>query len=103
MTQTSDRPVVADPRGQALPTGETVVEALTSSALLHDLADLRLALAAHPFPTHQDDLLAFLVARREPARLASRVALLSRTRTYLDVEDVCDDIRRVGEDLAGPA
>ena len=42
-----------------------------------DLTELRAALARHPFPTGQDDILALLVARHEPSRLLWRAAALS--------------------------
>lgn len=57
-----------------------------------DLADLRAALARHPFPATQDDILALLVARHEPSRLLWRAAALERTRRYHSVDEVCRDI-----------
>jgi hypothetical protein len=59
-----------------------------------DLRDLRAALARHPFPATQDDVLALLVARHEPSRLLWRAAALDRTRSYLSVDEVCDEIAR---------
>lgn len=77
MTQTSERPGLPGP----VPDLET------------DIAALRVALAEHPFPTHQDDLLAQLIARHEPVRLACRLSSLSRTRTYHSLDEVCEDLR----------
>ena len=77
MTQTSERPG---------PTGP-------SADLEDDLATLRDVLATHPFPAQQDDLLAALIARHEPVRLAWRLSTLSRTRTYLSLDDLCADLR----------
>jgi len=57
-----------------------------------DLADLRAALARHPFPTSQDDILALLVVRREPSRLLWRAAALSRSRDYQSADEVCEEI-----------
>jgi hypothetical protein len=59
-----------------------------------DLADLRAALARHPFPATQDDILALLVARHEPSRLLWRAAALDRTRAYHSLDAVCDEIAR---------
>ncbi len=64
------------------------------SGLDSDLAELRAVLARHRFPISQDDILALLVARHEPSRLLWRVAALSRTRAYLSVDEVCDEIAR---------
>ena len=82
MTTTSDRPVRPHP-GDPEP----------AATLARDLDDLRRVLADQPFPTHQDDLIALVVARREPARLACRLSSLSRTRTYASVDEVCDAVR----------
>ena len=57
-----------------------------------DLAELRVALSRHPFPTSQDDILALLVARGEPSRLLWRTAALSRSRDYQSVDEVCEEI-----------
>ena len=57
--------------------------------LVADLDDLRRALGDHPFPTQQDDLIASCIAHSEPARLAGRLALLSRTHTYTSLDEVC--------------
>ncbi len=78
MTQTSERP--------GLPGPVSDVEA--------DIGALRVALATHPFPTHQDDLLALLIAHHEPVRLACRLSSLSRTRTYHSFDELCEDLRR---------
>ena len=106
MTQTSDRPARAhamvpapgspDAAAAVIPTGgPSAVPAISpADDLERDLADLRVALATHPFPTHQDDLLAHLVGHREPIRLACRVSGLSRTRAYESLDEVCDAIRR---------
>ncbi|WP_392543853.1 hypothetical protein [Oryzobacter telluris] len=105
MTQTSDRPVRAHPADPAPRSPVAAASAATvtplavqppgpAEALERDLADLRVALATHPFPTHQDDLLAHLVRRREPIRLACRVSGLSRTRSYTSLDEVCDAIGR---------
>jgi hypothetical protein len=59
-----------------------------------DLAELRAALARHPFPSTQDHILAWLVARREPALLLWRVAALSREREYDSVDAVCAELVR---------
>ena len=53
------------------------IDRAIASGLDTDLADLRAVLARHPFPTHQDDVLALLVARHEPARLLWRAAALA--------------------------
>ena len=63
-----------------------------STELEHDLAELRAALARHPFPTNQDDVLALLVARHEPSRLLWRAAALDRSRSYASADEVCDEI-----------
>jgi len=63
-----------------------------STELEHDLAELRAALARHPFPTSQDDVLALLVARHEPSRLLWRAASLDRSRSYVSADEVCDEI-----------
>jgi hypothetical protein len=57
-----------------------------------DLGELRAVLARHPFPASQDDILAYLVARQERARLLWRAAALDRSRTYDSVDEVCDEI-----------
>ena len=57
-----------------------------------DLTALRAALARHPFPTGQDDILALLVARHEPSRLLWRAAALSRSRRYHSADEVCEEI-----------
>ena len=62
-----------------------------------DLDELRAALARHPFPSTQDHLLAWLVARREPAILLWRVAALSREREYGSLDEVCADLEGSGE------
>jgi hypothetical protein len=85
MTQTSDRPATSS---------DADLRDDLRAGLEADLTALRGALAGHPFPTHQDDLLAHLVGRREPVRLAGRVASLSRTRSYASVDEVCDEVRR---------
>ncbi|MFQ6170858.1 hypothetical protein ACK8HX_04565 [Oryzobacter sp. R7] len=92
MARTSDRPPLS-----ARPTvGAAVVAGPDSPADLEsDLAALRAALADHPFPTQQDDLLAHLLGGRRPVRLACRVAALSRTRSYASVDEVCAEIRRL--------
>lgn len=90
MTQTSERPVT--------PAMAPAVHAVPAvDDLEPDLAALRVVLADHPFPTHQDDLLAALVGRREPVRLARRLTALSRTRAYVSLDDVCDEVRRRAE------
>ena len=61
-------------------------------ALLRDLGDLRLALAALPFPGTQDDLIAGCLGRHEPVRLVSRLALLPRERVYGCPDDVVADV-----------
>lgn len=88
MTTTSDRtgPTETPTSGEPL-RPDLVLEA--------DLSALRVALADHPFPTHQDDLLALLVHRREPARLACRLSTLSRTRSYDSLDDLCAELRRL--------
>jgi hypothetical protein len=62
-----------------------------------DLAQLREALARHPFPTRQDDILALLVARHERSRLLWRTASLDRWRDYWSADEVCDQIARSGD------
>ena len=57
-----------------------------------DLNALRAALARHPFPTGQDDILALLVARHEPSRLLWRAAALSRSRRFESADEVCEEI-----------
>ena len=57
-----------------------------------DLAELRAVLARQPFPASQDDILAYLVARQERARLLWRAAALDRGRTYGSLDEVCDEI-----------
>ena len=59
-----------------------------------DLVGLRKALARHPFPTRQDDILALLVARHEPSRLLWRVAALAPSRAYPSADEVCAEIAR---------
>ena len=63
-----------------------------STELDRDLTALRTALARHPFATSQDDILALLVARHEPARLLWRTAALDRRRSYVSADEVCDEI-----------
>jgi len=87
----------------ARPAGSMAPEAWTTRAVEADLSDLRLALAAHPFPSDQDHLIAGCVARRTPSRLLWRLACLSRTRTYLTLDDVCDEVCRAAGVLDGPA
>ncbi|MBR7744294.1 hypothetical protein KC207_13450 [Phycicoccus sp. BSK3Z-2] len=60
--------------------------------LADDLTDLRRALADHPFPTLQDDLIAACLSRGEPSRLACRLSRLSRTRVYTSLDEVCAEI-----------
>ncbi|HYN68117.1 MAG TPA: hypothetical protein VES93_14620 [Ornithinibacter sp.] len=73
------------------------IDNTVDSVLEADLAELRVVLARHAFPTSQDDILALLVARHEPSRLLWRAAVLSRTRVYHSMDEVCDEIA----DLAG--
>jgi hypothetical protein len=95
MTQTSNRPVRAQREVRVPgPLDGPVANGSPPDALEQDLDDLRAALLAHPFPTQQDDLLAVLLGRREPVRLAWRLSRLSRTRTYHSIDEVFDDIRR---------
>ncbi len=61
-------------------------------ALEQDLADLRAALATHPFPTRQDDLIAACLGRGAPVRLCSRLSTLSHSTVYLTVDDVLADV-----------
>ncbi|WP_377639077.1 hypothetical protein [Oryzobacter terrae] len=89
MTQTSERPGLPGPvAGPVAHHGADLAPDLEA-----DLEALRVALAAHPFPTHQDDLLAVLIARHEPVRLAWRLSTLSRTRTYHSVAELIEDLR----------
>ncbi|MBM6406128.1 DUF2795 domain-containing protein [Phycicoccus sp. CSK15P-2] len=68
-----------------------------------DLAALCLALADHPFPTHQDELIAGCISRNDPSRLVRRLAGLSRTRTYDSVDAVLADVEAgAAQDLAPP-
>lgn len=60
--------------------------------LATDLEDLRRALADHPFPTRQDDLIAACLGRHEPTRLACRLSRISRTREYQDIDEVLADV-----------
>ncbi len=59
-----------------------------------DLAQLREALARHPFPTCQDDILALLVARQERSRLLWRAAALDGRHDYFSADEGCDEIAR---------
>lgn len=52
------------------------------------LAELRTALADHPFPTHQDDLIASCLALGTPARVCCRLSLLDRTHEYTSLDEV---------------
>ena len=61
-------------------------------ALAGDLAELRAVLADHPFPTHQDDLIAACLVANQPARLCCRLSRLSRTHTYTSLDEVCADV-----------
>lgn len=58
-----------------------------------DLADLRRALADHPFPAVQDDLIATCIARHEPTRLACRLSKIPRERTYASLDEVLLDVQ----------
>ncbi len=69
------------------------------AALAADLAELRAALADHPFPTHQDDLIAACLVRNQPARLCCRLSRLSRTHSYASLDEVCADVEAAA--LAG--
>ena len=68
------------------------IEDAIGTELDRDLAALRAALARHPFPARQDDVLALLVARRAPSRLLWRAASTDRARWYRSADEVCDDI-----------
>ncbi|GGL45191.1 DUF2795 domain-containing protein [Phycicoccus endophyticus] len=68
------------------------------ATLAADLAGLRVALAEHPFPTRQDDLIAACIGRGVPARLCCRLSRLTRTREYASMAEVCADIVRVEEE-----
>lgn len=92
MTQTSDRPM-ATGVPVAVPAAPDLAVGALDPTLEAELVELGVALAGHPFPTHQDDLLAALVAARLPARLACRLARLSRTRTYGSFDEVAADLR----------
>ncbi|MEP6799272.1 MAG: hypothetical protein ABI890_14050 [Lapillicoccus sp.] len=65
----------------------------TDTALEADLGDLRAALATHPFPSCQDDLIAACLASQQPTRLACRLSRLPRERTYLALDEVLADVR----------
>jgi hypothetical protein len=58
------------------------------AALGTDLRDLRAALAAHPFPARQDDLIAACLGQGAPARLCCRLATLDHDTEYADVDEV---------------
>lgn len=67
-------------------------DAEADPVLAADLDDLRRALGDHPFPATQDDLIAALLSRHEPARLACRLSVLSREHSYAALEDVLADV-----------
>lgn len=71
-------------------------------ALLRDLDDLRRALALHAFPGDQDDLIAGCLGRGEPARVVSRLARLTRERTYTCPDEVLADVVTASRTLPGP-
>lgn len=60
--------------------------------LEQDLDDLRAALAGHPFPTRQDDLMAACLGRQAPVRLCSRLSTLSHATVYASLAEVLDDV-----------
>jgi hypothetical protein len=68
------------------------IDDATSTDLDRDLADLRVVLARHPFPTRQEDVLALLSGRQEPSRLLWRAASLDRARWYRSADEVCEGI-----------
>jgi len=70
------------------------IDGMAATGLERDLAELRAALARHPFPSPQDHILASLATRREPPRLLWLAAMLSRTHEYDSVDAVCADIAR---------
>lgn len=57
-----------------------------------DLAGLRIALASHPFPTRQDDLIAACLGRGEPARLCCRLSTLDHDAVYENLDEVLDAV-----------
>ncbi len=57
-----------------------------------DLAGLRTALASHPFPTRQDDLIAACLGRGEPARLCCRLSTLDHDAVYGSLDEVLDAV-----------
>jgi hypothetical protein len=67
---------------------DAVTGAIVDDALAGDVEELRRALAGHPFPAQQDDLIAALLGRHEPARLSCRLSTLSRTAVYASLDDV---------------
>ncbi|QKE83053.1 hypothetical protein [Arthrobacter sp. NEB 688] len=62
--------------------------------LAAQLEVLRAALADHPFPTHQDDLIASCLALGVPSRACCRLALLDRTLEYASLDEVTGAIVR---------
>ena len=68
------------------------IEDAIGTELDRDLAALRAALARHPFPARQDDVLALLVARHAPSRLLWRAASMDRARWYRSADEICDEI-----------
>ncbi|MBD3782567.1 MAG: hypothetical protein IE926_06350 [Micrococcales bacterium] len=64
--------------------------------LAADLAELRLALVAHPFPTRQDDLIAACLVLGVPARVCCRLSRLERTQELASLDEVCAAVAAAG-------